>query len=607
MINRLILRQWKAYSHVDIRFEPGTTFLIANNGVGKTSIVQALHFAIFGGEQLIGPSASPIRNAIRGVAEEATVECELVLGGHSVAIERVVRRKGSRGSIKQSVTVDREEINARQWQELITETTRMDPIQLSNLAVVAEGAVLRTRDAGVDIASTLAAIFGVDRLEAAASELERIAARIGRETDERRKSLRVPPDPRVSERRAEIESHIESIKASLATLREQADRLRRAEESRRAWKDFRDAEAARHEALAAWNAQLAAIRGRLVDAGGPLPDTGALGSSEIEAVVTALRDEVISDNARLQAEASTAQRALADLEAGTAICPTCLRPLSSLEATNAREHHQASVSRVSSALESVSTRLSFFADVRRDLLMLQQAQLPVRPVSPDVSEVAAAPDDERQLDDIQGQIQAAEDARAIAQAELVFLERQQQERAADVSLRRVLESGYHRSERAAIAARTMKVLAEHICAERIAPLTAEVEKRWPELWKGESLSMAGSGSLALSSAGAAVPFSEFSGGQRTIAQVLVRLLTLQMATTCPFLVLDEPLEHLDSTHRRSLATLLVKATQRDTPLRQVLVTTYEETVTRRLSSRPLSAAFAEAAHVQYVRTPTRPR
>jgi ABC-type cobalamin/Fe3+-siderophores transport system ATPase subunit len=131
----------------------------------------------------------------------------------------------------------------------------------------------------------------------------------------------------------------------------------------------------------------------------------------------------------------------------------------------------------------------------------------------------------------------------------------------------------------------------------------ELQKRWLTLSPQSRLYMDSSGALSLEEGRYVIPYCNLSGGQRTLAQLAVRLLALQMATKCPFFVLDEPLEHLDSRNRRSLATLLVRATHKSSQLKQVLVTTYEETVTRRLSSMPAQARDVEgvdsglAAHV----------
>ena len=48
VIRRLTLRNWRAYEHLELDFEPGATFVVAPNGVGKSSIVEGARFALFG-------------------------------------------------------------------------------------------------------------------------------------------------------------------------------------------------------------------------------------------------------------------------------------------------------------------------------------------------------------------------------------------------------------------------------------------------------------------------------------------------------------------------------------------------------------------------------
>jgi len=59
-----------------------------------------------------------------------------------------------------------------------------------------------------------------------------------------------------------------------------------------------------------------------------------------------------------------------------------------------------------------------------------------------------------------------------------------------------------------------------------------------------------------------------------------------MTTKIDFVWFDEPLEHLDPNVRRHVANLLSRATgSRDRTLHQVVVTTYEEELARKLKER----------------------
>jgi DNA repair exonuclease SbcCD ATPase subunit len=59
----------------------------------------------------------------------------------------------------------------------------------------------------------------------------------------------------------------------------------------------------------------------------------------------------------------------------------------------------------------------------------------------------------------------------------------------------------------------------------------------------------------------------------------LRFLTVSASTTSPFMLLDEPMESLDPPNRRLVASVLTGA---DRPVDQMIVTTYEEPLVRRL-------------------------
>ena len=48
MIHQLHLRNWRSYEDLDLQLNPGTTFVVAPNGVGKTSLIYGLAWGVFG-------------------------------------------------------------------------------------------------------------------------------------------------------------------------------------------------------------------------------------------------------------------------------------------------------------------------------------------------------------------------------------------------------------------------------------------------------------------------------------------------------------------------------------------------------------------------------
>lgn len=187
----------------------------------------------------------------------------------------------------------------------------------------------------------------------------------------------------------------------------------------------------------------------------------------------------------------------------------------------------------------------------------------------------------RQIDETRTRLQQID-------ASLHVLQADAQQRAADAALSRRLVSQYRRADLASVTADAFEGLAESMCRDRINPLAEMLAKRWSELWPGRpSLTLdLSTGELIGKVADAQISLADLSGGERAVAIVLLRLLALQSASNSPVLLMDEPLEHLDPRNRRLMASLLVAATRApDAPPRQILVTTYEESVTRRLDQQ----------------------
>lgn len=91
MINRLRLRTWRSYEELDLRLDPGTTFVVAPNGVGKTSLVYGLAWGVFGQHSGLNP-----KTCIRAGAESAEVQVELDLpDGRQLSINRTAKRRGA--------------------------------------------------------------------------------------------------------------------------------------------------------------------------------------------------------------------------------------------------------------------------------------------------------------------------------------------------------------------------------------------------------------------------------------------------------------------------------------------------------------------------------
>lgn len=79
-------------------------------------------------------------------------------------------------------------------------------------------------------------------------------------------------------------------------------------------------------------------------------------------------------------------------------------------------------------------------------------------------------------------------------------------------------------------------------------------------------------------------FQQFSGGEKTALLVIIHTIIAHHFSNCKFLLIDEPLEHLDPINRRSLIGFFIAACHNNF-FDQALITTYEESLIRKYISK----------------------
>jgi len=80
-------------------------------------------------------------------------------------------------------------------------------------------------------------------------------------------------------------------------------------------------------------------------------------------------------------------------------------------------------------------------------------------------------------------------------------------------------------------------------------------------------------------------FSQLSGGERTALLILTHVLLCKYFSDSDFMLLDEPLEHLDSKNRWALINYLVQSCNKGFP-EQLIITTIEESYVREYVGSP---------------------
>src|SRR5437867_583188 len=98
MIGAVKVSNWKRHRSLEHTFAPGLNFVLGANGHGKTSLLEALRFGLFGAEDM-----NDVRDAIRFDANATSVQVELS-GNEAVSLGRTI---DGRGRVSETVSTSR--------------------------------------------------------------------------------------------------------------------------------------------------------------------------------------------------------------------------------------------------------------------------------------------------------------------------------------------------------------------------------------------------------------------------------------------------------------------------------------------------------------------
>lgn len=584
MILEMRLRNWRAYGSLDLELGPGTTFIVAANGVGKTSLILAAAWGVFG-----EASAVNAAEEIRGDAQSASVEVVLRLpDSGNITIARTVDRKGK--SKLEARLGDRVITDQADLRSLMAAELGGDPLVLARLTFLAHGGSLESASGEFQLREHLASVFGVTPLLEAAAAADKMVSeaasaarklKAGQKTDKAETEKLMAAVTWVDEQLLSTAvDRTEALEAAAAA----EERLRLAEE----WDRYRTAQRDRQVSLQA----LAARAGDHLPAGTDPSDVPAA----LEKAEQALQEKLSTAKGELaaaQAQLAMIEEAQNRLQEAGATCPTCLRPLSEHDSANARQQHTNHLAELMQgserAAEVVASRRTTLESLRAVLSEVRMLPAPNQPPGDQISagdlEPARTTYEEarsrvQELDRLMAELAAG---RRVTEARIGDLAEAERQTAEILALIRQEAVGR-------AAADAFRATADAITTEQIEPLVAEVGRRWKMIFGSEGLRLSPQGEVTRQIGSRILPFRSLSGGEKVWALLLTRLLITGASTNAPFVWLDEPLEHLDPRLRRVVAGTLARAS--DTGgLRQVVVTTYESELARQLMEDVPSASL----------------
>jgi hypothetical protein len=572
VIRRLILENWRAYERLELDFRPGATFVVAPNGVGKSSIVEGARFALFG---FVPPARDGAARVSRTGATSASVEVELP-SGRLLTVTRPYPAR--RGSTTPAVALDGEAQPPEALEALLAEEYGAEPAFLARLAMLQSSTVFAEAK-GLDLRDHLCRVFGVDGLMAALDQTKALAAVAKKTVDAARKPAAAVPEGELAAL-TEVEARATELIEAADTERAEAEQAlahaRAATEARSrydAWKAAND----RYTAAATDIANEAVA---LLARAEP-PDLATLPATLEAAESTAVEalDEVRRRRAQLAGRAEAIRTGLAELEGAEGSCPVCRRPLEPDDVEIARAGHERD-------LAALETELASLDEAGAARLVTELRQLRHRLVNePAPGDAPPQPDPDQAATSEAQAMERFEAAVATAAERRAILAEARRRREAGESARVELEAVTSAFERAATldaAAAALDAARLRILTESVEPLEELLADNWRNLFVDRpGVGLDGDGSVSRRIGSELLQYEQFSDGEKMVTQLLLRVLVLRATTRLGFFWVDEPLEHLDPDARRALAVLLAQAPE-EPSFRQVLVTTYEEPLIRRL-------------------------
>jgi DNA repair exonuclease SbcCD ATPase subunit len=579
MITHIHIRDWRNYDELELDLGPGATFIVAANGVGKTSFVEAISWALFGlSNRTISPS-----NAVRVGANEASAEVTIDLGSRgSLVIRRVLPRRAVR-TAEPTATLNGESITTDEMEALLTDVFEANYSFLSRLLVpFGNREQATTRPDQIGLEQHLGRMYGVDNLQAAIIHLTQQL----KDNEKEIKAVKAAhaADPlRLAELRRRVEE-TDTIRRAheheLATLDAELERAHRNDHALLRQAEWATQKADRDRAVEELTSTVKEVFGR------------ALVPESLNDVI-ADREEVLSNRIRdLQVTQGVNRSRVESLETNRERldsahddCPVCRRPLD--DATIELAHVSTDIE-IDDLRRTNETLALDEARQVQDLKSVRELRTAVQRIPTLSPQPETAPHDDTARDsaNLTPLVQLAREAVVEASTEHRLAKDRLATELTAASANDELIGLWAMAANLQAAKDSTQATLTELLEGTVAPLAAEISQRWTSLFPDRgAVTTTPAGQITRSLKGVDLPYEAFSAGESMGAILLLRLLVVQMATSASFCWFDEPLEHLDPDTRRDVANLLSRVTNSNGPLKQVVVTTYEDQLARRLQDR----------------------
>jgi exonuclease SbcC len=232
--NRIHLTNYRCFESETIDFEPGVNVIHGRNGSGKSTILEACFFALYGSNALREGDAN-LEDIITNETDTTTVTLELTHNNEKYTVKREVRERS--GRVTQAVceleTPDETFTGATAVDPAIASMVRMDATAFLNCAYVRQGEIEKLINASASERQTLIdKLLQLGRLKTYKERASDIRVGAGRVRD-RKLNLRDDREDEIGKREADspnenlshLNSELDALNDELDSLREKKQQL----------------------------------------------------------------------------------------------------------------------------------------------------------------------------------------------------------------------------------------------------------------------------------------------------------------------------------------------------------------------------------------------
>ncbi len=311
--DRVRLEQFKCFEAADVRLDPGVTVIHGLNGSGKSSLLEAAFFALYGSKAL--GADQTLDDVVTIGTEETVVELWFTHAGRSYHLKRRLRVRDS-GTQTVECVLEGEEATfegATDVRRRVADLLRMDHEAFVNCAYVRQGEVNKLIEASPgERQDMIDDLLQLGKLEDYRERADRARVGVGRVRDDNRGALAQLDDQIAAKEDRDLHERLNATESELAEVTEQIEHY---EDQREAAVETREEAAELLETYEEKRAELEAVEETVAD----LRETIAEAASERED----LEGDIQEHRERLESLVERRDELLAasELEAETGASP----------------------------------------------------------------------------------------------------------------------------------------------------------------------------------------------------------------------------------------------------------------------------------------------